>query len=798
MKSSYPRQYMAFAIILVLFISIFNHSYSQNNTDIPKYSQVRISAKSSDDFKTLTNAGLIIDHAVRKPGQYIETWLSEEEISMLKRSGVPYTITISDWHDYYNSLPKMNAGEIDAALKESADNFNISHSIYGTMGGFLKFDEVVNKLDSMRLQYPTLISQKFSIGTTGEGRSIWTVRVTRNPDAVTGRPQAWYHSLIHAREPESMQHLIYYMYWLFENYNIDPIATYILNNRELYFTPVLNPDGYVYNQTTNPNGGGMWRKNRRNNGGSFGVDVNRNFGIYQFWNAPNGGSSTSPSSDTYRGIAPFSELETQAAMNFINARNVQTVFGAHTFGNYIIKPLAWQDPIPSPDDHKFNEYMADMSAHNHYTTGFASQTVGYQVRGGADDWYYNDSVHPGHHIMALTPETGLTGFWPTQAEILPLAQEMLFPDQYMALIAGAYVYPLSSTLNKNIYTQGEAGTYKLKFRNKGVMTANNVKIQVTSPSAHVTIPVTEFSYPSLASFAQDSSTFNFTVSGGAPNNYAIPLVLKIKLDTSIIYTQTKYILIGNGIATFADSAEQTFSNWTTSNTWAITTSQSHTPTHSFTDSPTGNYVNNANNSMTLVTPINISAAPVVYLSFWHRYNVEEDYDYGHVEVSSNNGSTWQKVSSYTGIQSAWTAQSFDITAYANSTQNLKIRFRLTSDDFTAADGWYVDDIKLTSYNSVVTSIGPGVNVPEKYSLSQNYPNPFNPATRIAYAIPVKELVKVKVFDMLGKEISVLVNEVKEPGSYMVNFDAFHLSSGIYYYRIESGSFTETKKMILVK
>jgi carboxypeptidase T len=64
-----------------------------------------------------------------------------------------------------------------------------------------------------------------------------------------------------------MMQNIYFMYWLFENYNIDPIATYILENRELYFTPVINPDGYEYNRSTNPNGGGMWRKNRKLNSG---------------------------------------------------------------------------------------------------------------------------------------------------------------------------------------------------------------------------------------------------------------------------------------------------------------------------------------------------------------------------------------------------------------------------------------------------------------------------------------------------------------------------------------------------
>jgi murein tripeptide amidase MpaA len=237
----------------------------------------------------MMEAGLLIDHAIRKPG-YLDVWLSADEINMLKNSGVPYEILIRDWNEYYDNLPKMSYPEMQRQINESRELYNVSHSIYGSMGGFLTFTEVVAKLDSMRLEYPELISAKFSIGTTIESRPIWTVRVTKNPDSPTGRPEVWYHSLIHAREPESMEHLIFYIYWLLENYNTDPIAAYILNNRELYFTPVLNPDGYVYNQTINPNGGGLWRKNRRNNGGSFGVDLNRNYGIYQYWNSSNGGS----------------------------------------------------------------------------------------------------------------------------------------------------------------------------------------------------------------------------------------------------------------------------------------------------------------------------------------------------------------------------------------------------------------------------------------------------------------------------------------------------------------------------
>jgi len=85
-----------------------------------------------------------------------------------------------------------------------------------------------------------------------------------------------------------------------------------------------------------------------------------------------------------------------------------------------------------------------------------------------------------------------------------------------------------------------------------------------------------------------------------------------------------------------------------------------------------------------------------------------------------------------------------------------------------------------------------------YKLSQNYPNPFNPATRISYSIPKQGLVMIKLYDVLGKQVAELVNEVKGAGSYAIDFNASSFASGVYYYKIESGDFIDTKKMMLVK
>jgi carboxypeptidase T len=790
-----------FSLLLSSFSdSDLNHK-KETAEDQPKFSEVRIFATNESDFKKMSSAGLIIDHSVRKPGKYLDAWLSEYEIALLKNSGVPYETLINDWDEFYNSREKMTQAEIDAQMRDAKEKDNVTHSIYGTMGGFLKYTEVVAKLDSMRLEYPQFISEKFSIGNTYQSRTMWAVRVTKNPDAPTGRPEVFYNALIHAREPESMETQMYYFYWLFENYGIDPLATYILNNREIYWMPVFNADGYTYNESTNPGGGGMWRSNRHGNGNCGWVDLNRNFGIYQYWNASNGGSSTDSCSGgqgTYRGTSPFSEIETRNYMNFVNSRNFSTAFNAHTYGNYLIKPWCWADPTPTPDDNKFNQFLSDMSKTSNYTTGPPSQTVGYNVRGGADDWCYNDSAQAGHHVFGITPETGTTGFWPTQGEIIPLAQNMLYSNQYMSLVAGQYVNPVSLTFNQSTYNAGESGSYKVVFKNKGLLNASNVKIILNPVSLNLTIPVQQYSYSSLNSFASDSSVFNFSIGGNVLTNTALAANLKIVMDTSTVFSKQVYVLVGTGIVVATDNAEGTFGNWTTNLSWGITSSQSNSPTHSFTDSPQGQYTNNANNSMTLLNAIDVTSSAVVMLNFFHKYSVEQGYDFCNVEVSNANDTSWQTVSSYTGALSGWTSQTLDLTGFTGGASQIKVRFRLSSDGFVTDDGWYVDDIKIITYNVGPLGISSNTGTAETYSLEQNYPNPFNPVTVINYSLPATDFVNIKVYDVLGNEVVTLVNKKQTAGSYNVEFNGANFASGIYFYKFTAGNFSDVKRMILVK
>ena len=98
----------------------------------------------------------------------------------------------------------------------------------------------------------------------------------------------------------------------------------------------------------------------------------------------------------------------------------------------------------------------------------------------------------------------------------------------------------------------------------------------------------------------------------------------------------------------------------------------------------------------------------------------------------------------------------------------------------------------------MTDIGENASKPVLYKLYDNYPNPFNPSTTLRYSLPEASFTSIKIYDAVGKEVAVVVNEMKTAGTYQIEFNAVGLSSGIYYYSIQAGTFSETKKMILMK
>ena len=896
-----------FLLISFFILTSFN-IFSQN------YKQVRIFLNDKNDIQTLINAGMEFDHLNFNKNNSIDVFLSEDDFSLLESSSFNYEILIDNWYAYYDNLPKMTEAEKTSALSQIESDYGITGFNYGSMGGFYTLAEVNAELDEMYALFPTLITQKVSIGNTIEGRPMYMVKISDNPNVSENEPQVLYTALIHAREPESMEQMIFFMFYLLENYGTDPEVTYLVNNRELYFIPVDNPDGYEYNRSTYPSGGGMWRKNRRNNGGSYGIDLNRNFGPYAYWNSSNGGSSTSPSSDTYRGTAPFSEPETANIRDFLTTKYFKCALNYHTYGNYLIYPYAALD-METPDSSIFREFSRDMTSYNGYTYGITLETVGYSVRGSSDDYYYDGDVVANHgKIISMTPEVGTTGFWPSQSEIIPLAEENLRPNLYYAWAAGEFVNLVNPSFSQQYFNPGDYVEISIpQLRNKGLSDASNISLSLASNNLEITINngnISVGNVPARTS-VNNNQTLSFTLGNGLTADVQVKMAITISTNGTPMYADTMSFIVGTPVLVFADTTNDPTQLWNITSTpanphWESTTTSFHSAPNSYTDSKTGNYTNNATVTMTSKNPINLSTYQHPRLGFWTRYFIESNWDYCQVEASTNNGTSWSPLAGnytqpgvgsfqpngeplYDGTQSNWVQEEMDLTGL-NSTQN-KFKFELKTDGSQTEDGWYVDDIviftygivpvELSSFNATVSkstitlnwitsselnnmgfeiyrkslanksdwqrigfvegsgnstttknysfvdenpvngttlyrlkqidfdgsfriynSVSVSFEGVNKYALEQNFPNPFNPSTMINYSIPAAGQVKLIVYNLLGSEVAVLVDEYKEPGNYSVEFSTEilknKLGSGVYIYTLKSGSFTQTRKMVVIK
>jgi hypothetical protein len=120
--------------------------------------------------------------------------------------------------------------------------------------------------------------------------------------------------------------------------------------------------------------------------------------------------------------------------------------------------------------------------------------------------------------------------------------------------------------------------------------------------------------------------------------------------------------------------------------------------------------------------------------------------------------------------------------------------RMTGPSSMVETGFLAD----TLLRGTIVSVGVHEEVPGEYALRQNYPNPFNPSTTIKYELPKASDVRLTVFDLLGREVSVLVNERRDAGVHEVKFDASESSSGVYFFRLKAGDFVQTRKLLLLK
>jgi hypothetical protein len=327
-------------------------------------------------------------------------------------------------------VPGDRLGELNAiapkneVLIPDVDEHMRRMGVLGVGSAYHTQEEVYADMDSVATAYPDICKLE-SIGTSIEGRDLWALKISDNVTLTESEPRVLYLGCHHAREVITVEIPLYIMYWLVHNYGTDSLATYLVDNREIWIVPLMNPDGREYVEHT-----GDWRKNRRNNGdGSYGVDLNRNWGY--MWGYDDEGSSPNPSSETYRGSAGFSEPETQAVRDFMLDYQFDACVSYHSYGKLVL--WAWGYTYdPCPDNDLFAALGDSMASLNGYTPGPGSNL--YLTNGDSDDWMYGEQSAK-DKVFSYTFEVG-TEFYPPESEIPTLCAQNLEASLLAAEYAG--------------------------------------------------------------------------------------------------------------------------------------------------------------------------------------------------------------------------------------------------------------------------------------------------------------------------------------------------------------------------
>jgi murein tripeptide amidase MpaA len=336
-----------------------------------------------------------------------------EALAALERSGVRYSVLI-------DNVQALIDGE-RARLAEG-DGGAAGEIVQGWFDNYRDYAAVNDYLDELAALEPG-IAEVFEVGQSLEGRAIRGIRIS-GPDVndpSLAKPAVLFNGCQHAREWVAVMVPMYIADTLVRQYDLDPAIADIVDRVEFLIVPIVNPDGYQFSWDDQR----LWRKNRRDNGdGTFGVDLNRNWGFE--WGGQ--GSSGNTASETYRGPAPFSEPESAALRDFFIANpQIAAHIDFHSYSQLVLQPWGYTESLPDAFDilNLFGVGMADLITNVHdmpYVSGPA-YTILYPASGVVIDWTYGDQG-----IFAFTTElrdTGEFGFILPADQIIPTAEENL-------------------------------------------------------------------------------------------------------------------------------------------------------------------------------------------------------------------------------------------------------------------------------------------------------------------------------------------------------------------------------------
>ena len=790
-------------ILLVLNTAV---CFSQSLEE--KFKRAKIYYSDSQQLSQLESLGVAVDHAKHKKGVFIISDFSTSELSIARDNGYNIEILIDDLEQHFLTQNNLKVPLRNLACIDDSDTYQTPvhfNDSAGSMGGYFTYQEVLDELDQMKALYPNLITTKSNISTfltqgqpdnsvtpsIGDNGIKW-VKISDNPDSSEQEPQILYSAIHHAREPMSLHQLIFYMWYLLENYQTKPEIQSIVNNTELFFVPVVNPDGYLYNEKTNPNGGGFWRKNRRNNGnGTFGVDNNRNYEFFIDGNPNNGmwggeGSSGNPESQVYRGSSPFSEVENQAMKWFVEQHNFTMAFNNHSYGELLLRPYGYAENTPSVDEELLDNLGAELVSQNGYNNILSAEL--YAAAGDSDDFMYG-TVGTHDKILAYTPEIG-TEFWPPSNQIEAISKSMMYHNLTAAKMTNNFA-SLKDTAP--LYT-GTSPVIDAPFDIKrfGLSGNGNFTVSLNPVSNNIDAAGNPVNFNGLELLETQIGNIQYSLSGTVNSGDLIVYELVVNngsFDTTLLVTKT----FGSLSPLFEDDASST-SNYS-NNGWATTTQSFVSAPSSITESPNADYNDNANKSIELNNTIDLTDVIGANVTFWTKFDIENNYDYAQFQISTNGGNSWisqcglytnagsedqpQGQPLYDGTQNNWVLEQIDLSDYIGQTINARFIFR--SDNFVEADGFYFDDLTFNTLNDDTLS-----TTDQQLYQFGIYPNPVKDVLHITTNLTN---YSATIYAMDGK----LIKTSKASANHILDYS--DLAPGLYILKLSQRETLQTFKII---
>ena len=707
-----PVRFLALGFFPFLFSFLVPFLPAQGAPSRPAHHLVRIFIGDARDLERALalDLDLVTERVVELPARALEVVADDADLARIRKAGFRFEIEIRNMEDFYASRLAV------AAPMGPNPPFG-----KGSMGGYHTYAEVVKIMDDLHRSFPSIVSAKWSIGKSVQGRDLWVQKISDNVNVDENEPEVYFDALIHAREPMSMECTLALMFWLAENYRKDPLAGYLVNEREMFFLPVVNPDGYEYNRSIRPGGGGMWRKNRRRNAnGTYGVDLNRNY-PYK-WGGP--GSSSNPSSAIYRGPSPASEPEIKAILAFLAQRKFTVGFNSHTYSNLLLRPWGWTAGDP-PNAARYDMISKLATKENHFPYGACGKIL-YVASGGAFDTF-----HQNYGMYGFSPEIGSRsdGFWPATRRILPLIEQNMWMFETMALVAGPAVSAEITAVkevggNQNgSFEPGETVGIEVTAANAGSR-AGAVRVKATLASLKPGGSILNSSYdfgklPAFTARSNRNGLLTFKIPAGARGVYTgFVNVTGVFSGGRIPFR----IAVGTFRLLARDDAEKDL-GWTmgapgdTARTgrWNRMAPQRTTyggkvfqPGSDTTPAPgvkcfvtdgragfsAGTYDVDGGFTTLLSPVMDLSHAAMLRFKYNRWVMDSASSDVFRVALSPNGGSSWYTLEEVKSWQSRWVPAEVDLPAGVNPGASMRLRFRAEDADPQSISEAAVDDLEI--------------------------------------------------------------------------------------------------------